>query len=301
MAQSDGKARFGGRTGFLLGIVAGVAVALLVVALISGGSSGSKHHDHTRKAKGSPAPISTAPAGAGPSGAAPSASAGSSAAGTGPVSLSGWKLTLPVDKAGDLSGKAEELQTAAVTPPWLAREADGSLAFWAPAAGATTSNSEHSRTELVSDNDFTFGTGVHTLSAQLSVGQVPTTDPDICVGQVHGGGSMKSIPFVMLHWRNGSIVVIVKEELHGSQSQSITLLTGVPLNARFGYSITDEGNGTLGLSADYDGRSYSTTTKVVPAFMGTDERFQVGDYEQAVSSSSASDGGRVTFYAIQAS
>jgi hypothetical protein len=142
---------------------------------------------------------------------------------------------------------------------------------------------------------------VHTLSALLSIGQVPTTDPDITIGQIHGGGTLKSIPFVMLHWRDGNIVAIVKTVMHGSSSQSITLLKGVPLNARFSYSMTDEGNGTLSLTATCNGATKTVTTQVVPAFMGTDERFQVGDYQQATSSSSASDGGRVTFYAIQAS
>jgi hypothetical protein len=35
--------------------------------------------------------------------------------------------------------------------------------------------------------------------------------------------------------------------------------------------------------------------------MGTDERFQVGDYQQAVSGGSPTDGGRDTFYAITTS
>jgi hypothetical protein len=68
------------------------------------------------------------------------------------VSLSGWKLTLPVNADGDLGGKAQQLRVAAATSPWLIRNADGSLTFWAPSAGATTPNSRHSRTELVSDS-----------------------------------------------------------------------------------------------------------------------------------------------------
>jgi Alginate lyase len=220
---------------------------------------------------------------------------------TGAIPLAGWKLTLPVNKAGDLSGKAKELQTAAITPPWLIRNPDGSLNFWAPAIGATTSNSEHSRTELVSDANFTFGTGVHTMRAVLSVTQVPNTDQDIDVGQIHGGGSMSSIPFVMLHWRDGSIVVVVKTELSGSASQTITLLTGVPLGGRFSYVMTDDGNGNLTLTAAYNGQAQQAVVPVAAALIGTDERFQVGDYEQAVSGTSPTDGGRVTFYAITTS
>jgi hypothetical protein len=293
------------RRGFLAGIAVGLAVTLGVIGLVySTSSSGTKNTADTST------PAASTPAGADTS--APSAAASAPVpAGTATVavpqiavaapSLDGWKLTLPVDKAGSLSGKAEQLSAAAATAPWLTRNADGSLSFWAPATGATTSNSEHARTELVSTNDFTLGTGVHSLAATLSVTQVPSSDPDIDVGQIHGGGSLKSIPFVMLHWRDGNIVVIVKQVMHGSTSQSVTLLTGVPLGARFSYVMTDAGNGTLTLTASYNGQANQATVQVATPFMGTDERFQVGDYQQATAGSSASDGGRVTFYAIHVS
>jgi Alginate lyase len=257
---------------------------------------------------GTPAPVFDPNGGGGDAGTASgdAVSAGTSAVAVpqipiGPISLSGWKLTLPVSKSGALSGKAKQLQSAVITSPWLERGSGGSLAFWAPATGATTSNSEHSRTELVSDDDFTFGKGVHSMSATLSVTQVPHNDQDIDVGQIHGGGSIKSIPFVMLHWRDGSIVVVVKTELHGSNSQTITLLTGVPLGARFSYVMTDDGDGGLTLTAAYNGQAQQAVVAVATPFLGTDERFQVGDYQQAGSGISPSDGGRVTFYAITTS
>jgi hypothetical protein len=289
------------RRGFLAGIAVGLAVTLGVIGLVYTSSSGAKNTAETST------PAASTPAGADASASSAGASApvpaGITAVAVPQIAvvapaLDGWKLTLPVDKAGSLSGKAQQLSTAALTAPWLTRNADGSLSFWAPATGATTSNSEHARTELVSTNDFTLGTGVHSLAATLSVTQVPSSDPDIDVGQMHGGGSLKSIPFVMLHWRNGNIVVIVKQVMHGSTSQSVTLLTEVPLGARFSYVMTDQGNGTLTLTAAYNGQANQATVQVATPFMGTDERFQIGDYQQATSSSSPSDGGRVTFYAI---
>jgi hypothetical protein len=290
------------RRGFLAGTVVGLAITLGVIGLVYTSSSGTKN------AANASTPTASSPVGtdSSASSAAGSVSTGITAVAVPQIpvtapSLGGWKLTLPVDKAGNLSGKAQQLSTAAVTAPWLTRNADGSLSFWAPAAGASTSNSEHARTELVSTNDFTLGTGVHSLAATLSVTQVPSSDPDIDVGQLHGGGSLKSIPFVMLHWRDGNIVVIVKQVMHGSTSQSVTLLTGVPLGARFGYMLTDAGNGTLTLTAAYNGHANQATVQVATPFAGTDERFQVGDYQQATTSSSPSDGGRVTFYAINVS
>jgi hypothetical protein len=308
--------QFYARRGFLAGIAVGLAATLTVVGLVMSGSFGGSKQAATGAVSspsaqpagaGSPTDISSSDS-TGDDETQPSSSAGpltsvapSAPAVSGPIALAGWKLTLPVDSAGSLSGTAKQLSTAAVTEPWLTSNADGSLTFWAPSSGATTANSQHARTELVSTNDWMFGSGVHTLSATVSVSQVPQSNPDICVGQVHGGGSIKSIPFVMLHYRDGNIVVIVKQVLHGSSSQSITLLTGVPLNGTFSYTITDNGDGTLGLSATYNGQTQKSTAQVVPAFMGTDQRFQAGDYQQATSGSSASDGGRVTFYSLSVS
>lgn len=304
------------RRGFLAGVAVGLAATLTVVGLVMSGSFGRSK----QAAAGAASSSAAQPAGvASPTDSSsadstgndetePSSSAGplssvapSAPAISGPIGLDGWKLTLPIDSAGSLSGTAKQLGTAAITDPWLTRNTDGSLTFWAPSSGAKTANSQHARTELVSTNDWMFGSGVHTLGATVSVSQVPQSNPDICVGQVHGGGSIKSIPFVMLHYRDGNIVVIVKQVLHGSSSQSITLLTGVPLNGIFSYTITDNGDGSLGLSATYNGQTQKSTAQVVPAFMGTDQRFQAGDYQQATSGTSPSDGGRVTFYSLSAS
>ena len=162
-------------------------------------------------------------------------------------------------------------------------------------------NSRHSRTELVSADDFSFGTARHALSAQVAVTQVPTGYPDVCLGQIHGGGSLNSVPFVMPHWRAGSVVVVVKNVLQGSSSQTVILLTGVPLAAPFGFTLSDDGDGGIGLSATYAGRSKQISVTAASAFLGTVQRFQVGDYQQAVSGSGPSGGGRVTFFAIQRS
>jgi hypothetical protein len=292
------------RHGAVTGRETGLAPVLVLVGVLLTGCSAAKG-----AAEGSPTSAAaqtavgaTASAQGGPSVsssvvavAAPAIPVG------GQVSLSGWKLTLPVDAAGALAGTAEQLGAASVADPWLVRDADGSLAFWAPVNGAKTADSTHARTELVSTAGFSLGAAVHTLSASLAVRQVPAGTPDICVGQIHGGGQIKSVPFVMLHWRDGNVVVVVKQVLHGSTAQSITLLTGVPLGGRFEYVITDDGNGDLTFTAAYGGQARQATVRTPSAFAGTDERFQAGDYQQAVGGGSANDGGRVTFYAISVS
>jgi hypothetical protein len=212
------------------------------------------------------------------------------------IDLQGWKLTLPTEGK---NGNAASVDPAAVTDPWLTAGPDGSLTFWAPAAGATTENSEHPRTELISLNDFSAGTdGEHSLTASLAVSQVPADSKDIIIGQIHGSDDIKSVPYVMLHYRDGDIEAVVKQEQKGDAKQSVPLLSGVPLNERFDFTITDTGDGSMTLSASYDGNTQQATVQVPAAFNGETVRFQVGDYQQADSAEGGDDGGRVTFYAI---
>lgn len=215
---------------------------------------------------------------------------------TGAIDLQGWKLTLPVEGKG---GNAETVEPAAVTDPWLTAGPDGGLTFWAPASGATTENSDHPRTELISHTDFPAGTdGEHTLAASLSVSQVPADTKDIIIGQIHGAGDIKSVPYVMLHYRDGEIRAVVKQGQKGDEKESFSLLTGVPLNERFDISMTDAGDGSMTISASHGGSTQQATAQVPAAFRGETVRFQVGDYQQADSATGDDDGGRVTFYAI---
>jgi Alginate lyase len=219
--------------------------------------------------------------------------------GTSSVDLEGWKLTLPVEGK---SGNAAIVDPAAVTDPWLTASPDGGLTFWAPAEGATTKNSQHPRTELNSLTNFSAGTdGKQTLSATLAVSQVPEDSKDIIVGQIHGADDISSVPYVMVHYRDGEIRVVVKQQQKGDEKQSFSLLTGVPLNDRFDITITDEGNGSMTIGASHAGNTQQVTAQVPAAFHGQTVRFQVGDYQQAESANGADDGGRVTFYRIDQS
>jgi hypothetical protein len=211
------------------------------------------------------------------------------------MDLQGWKLTLPVE--GD-KGNAEEVEPAAVTDPWLTTGPDGSLTFWAPAAGATTKNSKSPRTELISLTDFSAGTEQHSLTASLAVSQVPADSKDIIIGQIHGSDDIKSVPYVMLHYKDGDIEAEVKQKQKGDEKQTFPLLSGVPLNERFDFTIADDGNGSMTLSATHGGATRQATAQVPEEFQGETVRFQVGDYQQAESARGDDDGGRVTFYAI---
>jgi Alginate lyase len=234
----------------------------------------------------------------------PSAPAPSAPAPAGPVPpavaamLDGWQLTLPVPGS---KGDAEIVKPATLTPPWLTADDGGHLVFWAPVNGVTTKNSEHARTELGRLENFAAGSGRHTMTASLTVAQVPTEVPEVIVGQIHGAADISSVPFVMVYYDGGTVKAVVKQEQSGNAHTNVPLLDGVPVGAPFDYSITDGGDGTLTMTATYQGRTVSGSAPMPPAFAGATVRFQAGAYQQAPSGGAAAapdDGARVTFSSI---
>jgi hypothetical protein len=212
--------------------------------------------------------------------------------------LDGWQLTLPV--AGT-KGDAQVVKPAGLAPPWLTASGDD-LVFWAPVNGVTTKTSEHARTELDRLENFAAATtGPHTLTASVTVGQVPTEVPAVIVGQIHGAADISSVPFVMLFYDDGAVKAVVKQEQSGDAHTDLPLLPAVPLGAPFEYSITDAGDGNLTVTATFQGQTQSASTPVPAAFSGASVRFQAGAYQQAPSAgntAAADDGARVTFSAI---
>ncbi len=218
----------------------------------------------------------------------------------GPVTLTGWQLTLPM--AGR-KGDAAIVDPAAASPPWLTTGPDHTITLWAPVTGTTTPNSTHTRTELDNHTSFPAATAHHTLTATLAVTQLPTERPDVIVGQIHGSDAISSIPFVLLHDDNGQIGVAVKQARSGSASTNLSLLDNVPLGTLFGYTITDNGDDTLTFTATSAGHTATATARIPPTFIGATVRFQAGAYQQADSTTGGSgpdDGARVTFHALTA-
>jgi alginate lyase len=214
------------------------------------------------------------------------------------VNLEGWQLTLPI--ANPDSGDADTVNPAKVSPPWLTTADGGGVTFWAPVEGATTKNSSHARTELVQRDNFASGSEPRTLTASATVSQLPKENPDVILGQIHGADDIKSVAYVMLHYFDGAIKVVVKQAQSGSASQDYALADSVPLNTPFTFRLSDNGNGTLTFGLDAAGQTKTATAPVPAAFSGATVRFQVGAYQQAESADGAGgdDGARVTFTKI---
>jgi hypothetical protein len=211
--------------------------------------------------------------------------------------LSGWKLTLPT--AGD-SGGAATINPARPSPPWLTVDAGGDLAFWAPVSGATTEHSGHARTELDNLRNFQAGSGPQTLTASVSVGQVPAQTQKVIIGQIHGADEESSVPFVLLYYTAGKVQMVVKQQQTGEQHIDYPLLTDVPIDARFDYGIRDNGDGSLTFTADYADQHASVNAPLPEPFREATVRFQAGAYQQddAEDTTGPDDGARVTFYAL---
>lgn len=219
---------------------------------------------------------------------------------TGPVSLQGWTLTLPVP---DLTGFAAVVAPADFTTPWLTPDAQGNLLFWAPSSGVTTLHSTHARTELNSSTSFLVGAAVHTLGESVAVNQVPTSGKDVILGQIHGAGPLSAVSMVLLHYTAGVVRVVVKQQQLTTASLSYPLLSGVPKGARFDFGLTDDGNGSLTFTARYRKHARAVVVPIPAAFSGATVRFQAGAYQQstAARSTSATDGARVTVYVLSTS
>ena len=215
---------------------------------------------------------------------------------SGPVSLAGWKLTIPEASS---KGSAVNITPAVNKAPWLGRDGNGGLKFWAPVAGETTPNSKHARTELDSLHNFTAGTGHNVLSGNLTLSQAPKDGGDVIVGQLHGADDISSSSFVMLHWDNGTLRAAVKQVLQGPTSNSYPLLTGVPLGSTFSYTISDLGTGNVTISVSWNGKSGSKTVPIPSVFRGQTVRFQAGAYQQGEQSAGSTDGARLTFHSLR--
>jgi hypothetical protein len=273
--ELSGKLAALGRRGWLIVAVIVVLLGGAVWVVLTGSLGGSQSRTAAPATPAAPPPLAPLP----PAG----------------IALSGWKLSLP--ETGD-NGDAASIEPATLKTPWLTPTPGGGLMFWAPAAGATTKNSDHARTELQSLTYFQAGSGVHTLSASLTLLQLPQDGGGIILGQIHGGQNNSSVPYVMLRVQDNKLRVVVKQVGKGKKLINYPLLDNIGLNTPIDYTITDLGNGTMTFSATYNGQTRQATAPVPAKFLGQTVRFQAGDYEQADNSHGPSDGGRVVFHRL---
>lgn len=220
---------------------------------------------------------------------------GPTASGRGTPELRGWKLTLPVAGTG---GGAAQLDPARLAPPWLIRGERGELVFFAPVLGATTPHSTHPRSELVDRTTWRAGSSRHALRATVAVAAVPAGGGDVIIGQIHGAGADRSVPFVMLHHVRSALTVVVKQLRSGPTKVTHHLLDSVAPGSWFTFVLSDDGNGSLTFTATVDGRTGTAVAPLPEAFAGLEVRFQAGAYQVAPAGGGARDGAVVAFASL---
>ncbi len=169
------------------------------------------------------------------------------------------------------------------------RQENGAVTFFSPVNGATSANSDTTRSELGEAQGWKMGAGPRSLSATLSVDQAPSNGK-VTVGQLHQrGGSGR--PPVMLHWNNGTVEASVLESNSPSaRRQSYVLAENVPRGQKFNYNIDVTPDGTAGLSVN--GRT--TKVKLDSSFQSSDMYFKAGVYLQDKQGGSE-EGAKATF------
>src|SRR5919106_4504293 len=113
------------------------------------------------------------------------------------LDLTNWKITLPVNAAGETTGRPLEIlqpQLARfVSTPNFAVRGDA-VQFRAPVNGVTTSGSSYPRSELremanggTTNAAWSTTTGTHTMMIEQAITAVPQAKRHVVAGQIHDG------------------------------------------------------------------------------------------------------------------
>ena len=113
------------------------------------------------------------------------------------LDLTNWKVTLPVNAAGETSGRPLEilqpqLRTYTSAPYFMVR--GNGVQFRAPVNGVTTSGSSYPRSELREMVDggarlaaWSTDAGTHTMIVEQAITAVPVAKRHVVAGQIHAG------------------------------------------------------------------------------------------------------------------
>jgi hypothetical protein len=221
--------------------------------------------------------------------------------------LSNWKITLPVDANGGLSGNAMEVKNLSTyqNSKYFYTSADGAMTFVASVDGATTSGSSYARSELREMNGtanaaWNLKTGGF-MSATLEVDAAPIRDGmggRIIVGQIHG----QDDELVRLYWENGKLY-FANDQAGSSNSETKFYFVNasgqqpnVSLDERFSYTIDAKGD-TLEVTVFADGQIYKSVSKINSVWQSDTFYFKAGAYLGA-NETNGTGYGQTSFYAL---
>lgn len=227
------------------------------------------------------------------------------------IDLKNWKMTLPVDAKGGITGTAQQVTKLIgfVDPKYFYKGADGGLVFRAMTEGATTSGSKYARSELremvgSKEAAWQLKTG-GTMTATLKVSEVPTVrDPKkerkIVIGQIHGIDEELVRLYYVFNGTTGT--VNFHNDRAGSKNTEVTfkLLDAagkepvIPLGEAFSYKI-DARASELIVTVVHRGVTYTSKTKINSVWQKDKLYFKAGLY-LGVNETFGDGFGEVAFY-----
>jgi len=232
------------------------------------------------------------------------------------IDLAYWKLTLPVNDDGIVSGVGDateriELQGFAM-PPYF-EVASNSISFMAPTNGARTGGSNYPRSELREmdgqgdEYQWRIADGGH-LAATLAVNELPMTSANkpgrIIIGQIHGPDD----ELCRLYFDNGKLYFIddkAGDEMEETQFDLVDEAgdtTNIRLGDEFSYAIDVDGKSLI-VTATHQGKTYIATDLISRFWVDKDLYFKAGAYVQVGEPGSKARAvgtgqGKVTFTAL---
>lgn len=211
------------------------------------------------------------------------------------IDLDHWKVTLPVNKSGQTSGKRDAVEfrrLKGLAVPSYFDVKPGSITFVAPTNGALTKDSEYPRSELreMDGNGNLYewlASDGGRFSATLRVDELPVAFGEnavsrIIIGQIQG----KAHELCRLYYDEKGQVYFVDDKAGPKQEQTLFKLRAadgsqamIPLGARFSYYIEADAE-RLVVTVTYNGVRYEATDMLSSFWLNKPVYFKAGVYSQ---------------------
>ncbi len=223
------------------------------------------------------------------------------------IDLSHFKLTLPVDKNGKASGKADEVDNGKLngspgySSSYFYSDSSGAVSFHSPANGATTSpgsGGDHTRSELrelyrvSGPTEWTNAIG-GTMNASCRVDKVAKKSSKAIIGQIHGLDSI----FVLVYYDIDKKTVEAKfyTKPKSDAATAFVLANNVKIGDRITYQIQWIGStASVTVNGKTVNRVPAASWNKVPVY------FKAGAYSSASNKgNTAGDATDVAFYSLQ--
>jgi hypothetical protein len=181
---------------------------------------------------------------------------------------------------------------------------DGSMVFWTPSNGGTTSGSSYPRCELRQTSGGApwklTDTTMYKMSAVCKVTIAPSANPTVTIGQIHGSNNNSEL--VELEWNglsagNCKLTAMFQTNDAAGSNLFVTAATGLSLGSQITYDLTMK-KGVVSVTVNGKTVSQTYTTQ----YYGTTDGyyFKAGNYLQ-YHSTNASAVSEAKFYSLRLS